>query len=54
LGYSAAALFFPESGATLAWLVNTGESPRELADAITSKTWSSLSAVLLTHLHPQP
>ncbi|MEJ2238210.1 MAG: serine hydrolase [Gemmatimonadales bacterium] len=53
LGYSAAALYFPDYGAALAWLVNTGESPRELANALMGGTWSSLSQVLQNHLNPQ-
>jgi CubicO group peptidase (beta-lactamase class C family) len=54
LGYSAAALYLPEYGTAVAWLVNTGESPRELADEIMWNTWSSLSEVLRMHLEPQP
>lgn len=46
LGYSAAALYLPQSGNSVAWLINTGESPRELADRLMSHVWSSLLAVL--------
>lgn len=46
LGYSAAALYLPQSGTSVAWLINTGESPRELADRLMSHVWSSLLAVL--------
>ncbi|NIS83083.1 MAG: serine hydrolase [Anaerolineales bacterium] len=52
LGYSAAALYFPEYGTAVAWLINTGESPRDLANAIMTGTWSSLSEVLRQHLEP--
>jgi D-alanyl-D-alanine carboxypeptidase len=53
LGYSAAALFLPDYGVALAWAVNTGESPTELANAIMSGVWRSLSSVVLQHLEPQ-
>lgn len=46
LGYSAAGLYLPEYGVTLAWAINTGESPAELANQLMSDTWSSLSAIL--------
>ena len=46
LGYSAAALYLPKYGVSMAWLVNTGESPRELADKIMIDTWSSLYEVV--------
>jgi D-alanyl-D-alanine carboxypeptidase len=52
LGYSAAAVYLPEYGTAVAWQFNTGESPRELADAIMSDTWSSLVKVLRTNLTP--
>jgi D-alanyl-D-alanine carboxypeptidase len=49
LGYSAAALYLPDYGTSLAWSVNTGESPRRLADALMQNTWSGLSQVLFEH-----
>jgi D-alanyl-D-alanine carboxypeptidase len=52
LGYSAAALYLPEYGVSIAWLVNTGESPYELAAGIMWDTWSALSEVLWRHLEP--
>lgn len=51
-GYSAAMAYLPEYGASIAWLVNTGESPRELADTIMWNTWSFLSEVLRMQLEP--
>lgn len=50
LGYSAAALYLPEHEAVLVWLVNTGESPPDLAGAIMGKTWSMLSEVLQSNV----
>jgi D-alanyl-D-alanine carboxypeptidase len=50
LGYCGAALYVPEQGISLAWLVNTGESPPELASRIMMNTWSSLSEVLITDM----
>lgn len=47
LGYSAAALYLPDRAITLAWAINTGESPRELAERLMRRTWSELSRVLL-------
>jgi D-alanyl-D-alanine carboxypeptidase len=49
LGYSAAAVYLPDLGASLAWAINTGESPRTLADGLMRSTWSQLSQVLLRH-----
>lgn len=54
LGYSAAALYLPEHGTSVAWLVNTGESPADLAAAIMGSTWSALSRVLIEHIERQP
>lgn len=47
LGYSAAALYLPEDGITLAWSFNTGESPHPLAEGLMMNTWDNLSEVLL-------
>lgn len=52
LGYSAAALYLPEYGLSLAWLINTGESPAELAGRLMGDTWSALSGVLLDQGEP--
>ncbi len=49
LGYSAAALYLPEYGISLAWSINTGESPERLADKLMQNTWSFLSRVLFEH-----
>jgi D-alanyl-D-alanine carboxypeptidase len=49
LGYSAAALYLPEVGVSIAWLINTGESPPELANQLMNQTWSALSDVLLAN-----
>jgi D-alanyl-D-alanine carboxypeptidase len=50
LGYCGAALYMSEQDISLAWLVNTGESPPELASRIMMNTWSSLSEVLITDM----
>jgi D-alanyl-D-alanine carboxypeptidase len=52
LGYSAAALYLPDYGFSVAWLINTGESPPELADRLMGDTWSALSDVILNHVGP--
>jgi len=49
LGYSAAALYLPEYGLSVAWSINTGQSPHRLADKLMQSTWSNLSRVLLEH-----
>ncbi|UCC87731.1 MAG: beta-lactamase family protein [Anaerolineales bacterium] len=49
LGYSAAALYLPEYGLSVAWSINTGESPHRLASTLMQKTWSNLSSVLFEH-----
>jgi D-alanyl-D-alanine carboxypeptidase len=54
LGYSAAAVYLPEYGISMAWMVNTGESPRELAERIMTKAWSALSEVLRTNQKALP
>lgn len=46
LGYSAAALYLPEYGASIAWLINTGQSPVELSGYMMFDTWSALSRVI--------
>lgn len=47
LGYSAAALYLPEYRTTVVWLINTGESPAELASQMMGDTWSLISDVLV-------
>ena len=54
LGYSAAAVYLPDLGVSLAWAINTGESPRTLADGLMRSTWSSLSQTLFEHLPQVP
>jgi hypothetical protein len=49
LGYSAAALYLPDYGISLAWSVNTGESPRGVAEELMQTVWSYLSEVLDEH-----
>jgi D-alanyl-D-alanine carboxypeptidase len=46
LGYSAAALYMPEYGISVSWLINTGESPVDLAGYMMGDTWSVLSRVI--------
>jgi len=46
LGYSAAALYLPEYGISLAWLINTGESPVELGEELMSRTGKALIEVI--------
>jgi D-alanyl-D-alanine carboxypeptidase len=52
LGYSAAALYLPDEGVSLAWAINTGESPRQLADMLMMNTWEALSGVVLNECFP--
>ncbi len=47
LGYSAAALYLPEQDIALAWSINSGESPPELANELMNNTWTALSEVLI-------
>lgn len=54
LGFSAAALYLPNYGASLVWLINTGESPAALANTLMGETWFALSDVLREHLEPSP
>jgi hypothetical protein len=54
LGYSAAALYLSEYGVSLAWSINTGESPRKLADRLMQNTWSYLSQVIFKRVNPKP
>lgn len=49
LGYSAAALYIPEYGLSVAWSINTGESPHRLAARLMQYTWSELFQVLSEH-----
>jgi len=54
LGYSAAAVYLPDLGVSLAWAINTGESPRTLADGLMRSTWSHLSQALFEHPPQEP
>ncbi len=47
LGYSAAALYMPEYGISVAWLINTGESPWQLAGQMMGDIWAALSDVIV-------
>jgi len=47
LGYSAAAIYLPEFSTSVVWLINTGESPPELAGQIMGHFWSSISDVIV-------
>lgn len=46
LGYSAVALYLPEDGITIVWLINTGESPPELAEQLMLESWLALISIL--------
>ncbi len=52
LGYSAAALYLPDERISLAWAINTGESPHQLADTLMMSTWEALSGVVLMECVP--
>ena len=52
LGYSAAALYLPDFGVGMAWAINTGESPPELANTLMGNVWRSLSSVISKNLGP--
>ncbi len=46
LGFSGVSLYLPEYNTSVAWLINTGESPVELANQIMSHTWSAIVNVI--------
>ncbi len=46
LGYTASVLYLPESGISIAYLINTGESPHELANQLWFDTRSALLKVI--------
>ena len=46
LGYSAAALYLPEYNISVAWLINTGENPQELAGQMMYDAGLALSDVI--------
>lgn len=50
LGYSAAALYLPEYRLSVTWMINTGESPYELASQMMGQTWSALLEVFEENL----
>jgi CubicO group peptidase (beta-lactamase class C family) len=54
MGYTAVALYLREYGISLAWMVNTGEGPHELAGTILGDTWLGFSRVLRKHARPLP
>jgi len=54
LGYSAAVLYYPEYGVSVAWLFNTGESPYQLASQIMGDTWRGLVDVLYHNQFESP
>ena len=54
LGYSAAALYLPEYKTSVAWLINTGESPFALSGYIMYDTWSALEDVLRANQERSP
>lgn len=54
LGYAGAALYLPEYDLVLAWLINTGESPPELASQMMSRAWASLFAVIQKYQGDSP
>jgi CubicO group peptidase (beta-lactamase class C family) len=49
VGYSAAALFLPDLDTSVVWLVNTGESPADLAGDLMGRIWDALYGVLRQH-----
>lgn len=54
LGYSAAALYLPEYNTSVAWLINTGESPVELSGYMMFDTWSALSRLIRLNQKTSP
>jgi len=54
LGYTGAALYLPEYDLALAWLINTGESPPDLASQMMSSAWASLFAVIQKYQGDSP
>lgn len=54
LGYSAAALYLPDYNVSVAWLINTGQSPADLSGYMMFDTWSALSKVIKTNVQLLP
>jgi D-alanyl-D-alanine carboxypeptidase len=54
LGYTGAALYLPDYNLSIAWLINTGESPPWLAGYMMFDTWSAISKVIRTHAKASP
>jgi D-alanyl-D-alanine carboxypeptidase len=50
LGYSSAALYLPHYGISIAWLINTGESPPELGPRIMFEIWSAMIEVVRSNV----
>jgi CubicO group peptidase (beta-lactamase class C family) len=53
LGYSAAALYLPEYEVSMAWMINTGESPPELAGRMMQAAWDALVQVVRENEEPK-
>ena len=46
LGYAGAAVYLPDYDVTIAWLINTGESPPALASQMMGSSWKALFEVI--------
>ncbi len=46
IGYSAAVMYLPETKVSMAWTINTGESPAGISSELMMTTWRELSGVL--------
>jgi D-alanyl-D-alanine carboxypeptidase len=54
LGYTGAALYLPDYNLSVAWLINTGESPPWLAGYMMFDTWSALSKIIRANAKALP
>jgi D-alanyl-D-alanine carboxypeptidase len=50
-GYTTAALYLPEHGIIICWLINTGADSAAPVDAMMGSIWLSLSEVVLSHMN---
>jgi len=50
-GYTTAALYLPEYGVTICWMINIGADSAAPVDAMMGNIWLSLSEVLFNHLN---
>jgi len=50
-GYTTAALYLPEHGVTICWLINTGADSAAPVDAMMGSIWLSLSKILFNHIN---